>query len=80
MTDQELVSLLIDLAHAPGIDGSLVAMAADIIERYSAALVKIADDQHYRSGYDQTDITVEPALSATEAQTLARLVLSGLHP
>ncbi|WP_312184844.1 hypothetical protein [Brevundimonas vesicularis] len=40
------------------------------------ALERIAGEQQYRSGYCQTDITVEPALTAEEAQTVARAALS----
>ena len=40
------------------------------------ALERIAGEQQYRSGYCQTDITVEPALTAEEAQTVARDALS----
>lgn len=36
------------------------------------ALERIAGEQQHRSGYCQTDITVEPALTAEEAQTVAR--------
>jgi len=40
------------------------------------ALERIAGEQQHRSGYCQTDITVEPALTAEEAQTVARAALS----
>ena len=40
------------------------------------ALERIAGEQQHRSGYCQTDITVEPALTAEEAQTVARDALS----
>lgn len=45
-------------------------------DRMAKALERIADEQQYRSGYCQTDITVEPALTAEEAQTVARDALS----
>ncbi len=40
------------------------------------ALERIAGEHQHRSGYCQTDITVEPALTAEEAQTVARDALS----
>ncbi|PZT99879.1 MAG: hypothetical protein DI624_04190 [Brevundimonas sp.] len=45
-------------------------------DRMAKALERIAGEQQYRSGYCQTDITVEPALSADEAQTVAREALA----
>ena len=45
-------------------------------DRMAKALERIADEQQYRSGYCQTDITVEPALTAEEAQTVAREALA----
>ncbi len=45
-------------------------------DRMAKALERIADEQQHRSGYCQTDITVEPALTAEEAQTVARDALS----
>ena len=45
-------------------------------DRMAKALERIANEQQYRSGYCQTDITVEPALTAEEAQTVARDALS----
>jgi|GEM_PF-1875057 len=45
-------------------------------DRMGKALERIADEQQYRSGYCQTDITVEPALTAEEAQTVAREALA----
>ena len=46
-------------------------------DRWSKALERIAGEHQHRSGYCQTDITVEPALTAEEAQTVARDALSG---
>lgn len=40
------------------------------------ALERIAEEQMYRSGYDQTDISVEPVLSASEMQHIARAALT----
>lgn len=48
----------------------------DEIERLRGALDKIADERMYRSGYCQTDIAVEPALTASEAQEIARAALA----
>lgn len=45
-------------------------------DRLVKALERIAGEQQHRSGYCQTDITVEPALTAEEAQTVAREALS----
>lgn len=41
-----------------------------------AALERIAEEQQYRSGYCQTNISVEPALTAVEMQEIARAALS----
>lgn len=44
-------------------------------DRLAKALERIAAGQQYRSGYCQTDIAVEPALTADEAQAVAREAL-----
>lgn len=40
------------------------------------ALERIAEQQMYRSGYDQTDISLEPVLTASEMQEIAFAALS----
>jgi len=68
-------SVIADRIAASIIDENHLAVSSWTVR---AALEKIAGEQQYRSGYCQTDITVEPALSADEAQSLARETLAAL--
>lgn len=68
-------SVIADRIAASIIDENHLAVSSWTVR---AALERIAGEQQYRSGYCQTDITVEPALSADEAQSLARETLAAL--
>lgn len=46
-------------------------------DRMKAALESIAAERPCRSGYDQSDVDFEPAMSATEARQAARAALAG---
>ena len=48
--------------------------------RMAKALWRIGEERQYRAGYCQTDFAVEPALTAEEAQAVAREALSPIGP
>lgn len=48
--------------------------------RMAKALWRISEERQYRAGYCQTDFVVEPALTAEEAQAVAREALSPIGP
>lgn len=61
---------------AIGCWNAMMAAAPAPSDGLREALERIAEQQMYRSGYDQTDISVEPVLTAAEMQELARAALS----
>ena len=69
-----------DLAYDANEMVDAFAAGAGEASRMAKALWRIAEVQQYRAGYCQTDFAVEPALTAEEAQAVAREALSPIGP
>lgn len=72
----------IDYSADQMVDAFMAGRASrDRTDAFRAALERIAaDGEPYRNGYCQTDIAVDPALTAQEAQDAARAALAAAQP